>query len=163
MPLPLLRTGLIDLEHDDPILEFGVTLRERVEAGAEQHILRDPLVDDEILDEPSASNDGRSIGTGADRVHVRPLTPAIFGCGHCETDLVVDEAWRIVELHVHRSPQRGTHSAAVRLHADEVRGDWAGRRAAEQLVEVRRGGRGAASWVVGCRAAARPLEGSANP
>ena len=99
-----------------------MTLDERVETGTEQDVLRDPFLDDEILDEASARDDRSSIRTRADRVHVRSLAPAIARCGHRKTDLVLDEVWMVVELHVHGPPERGAHSAAVRFHVREAGG-----------------------------------------
>src|SRR3954454_21551469 len=99
-----------------------MSLRERVEAGAEQDVLADALVNEQILHEPGAGDDGRPVTTGTDRMHVRPVAP--IGRGICErqTDLVVDQMRRGIELRMQGAPERGPHCTAVgRVHPDPSR------------------------------------------
>ena len=76
LPLPCLGAGLVDLEHPHAVGELGVSLGERVEPGAEEDVLADALLDEQVLDEPGAGDDRGAIAAGADRVHVRPVAPA---------------------------------------------------------------------------------------
>ena len=115
LPLPRLWPGLVDLEHPDTTGELRVSLDERVEAGAEQDVLADALLDEQVFDEPGARDDRGAVRACADRVHVRTVAPPLLRVGEGEADLVVDQVGRVVELHVQGAPQRGAHRAAVRF------------------------------------------------
>ena len=91
LPLPRLGPGLVDLEHPHALGELGVPLCERVEPGAEEDVLADALVDEQVLDEPGAGHDGGAVAAGADRVHVRPVAPPGLGVGEGQADLVLDQ------------------------------------------------------------------------
>ena len=80
LPLPGLRTGLIDLEHPQAGGDLRPALGEGVQAGAEDDVLADAaasLFHDQILDEASTGHDGCAEGARALRVHVRTAAPAV--------------------------------------------------------------------------------------
>ena len=93
--------------------KLGMSLDERVESGAQEDVLADAFVDDQILDEPGAGDDPDPIRTRADRMHVRSVAPSVVGRGEGKTDLVVDEVRRFVDLDVESTPKCSAHRTAV--------------------------------------------------
>ena len=80
LPLPGLRTGLVDLEHPQAGGDLRPALGEGVQAGAEDDVLADAaagLLHDQILDEASTGHDGGAEAARAVRVHVRAAAPAV--------------------------------------------------------------------------------------
>ena len=83
LALPRLRTGPIDLEHEQPGGELRSTLGKGVQARSEDDVLPDAtgsLLRDEILDEASAGEDGgaegpRERGSCPDGCAIRRLAP----------------------------------------------------------------------------------------
>ena len=78
-------------------------LRERVEPGAEEHVLADAFLDQQIFDEPGAATMAARYGSRPDGVHVATVAPPVLGVDEGEADLVVDQVRRVVELHVQRA------------------------------------------------------------
>ena len=91
-----------------------MSLGERVEAGAEEDVLADAFLDQQVFDEPGPRHDGGPVRQCPDRVHVATVAPPLLGVDEGEADLVVDQMRRIVEFHVQCAPQRGAHRTAVR-------------------------------------------------
>src|SRR5450759_1080754 len=61
--LPGLRFGAVDLENSQPAAQVGAPVRERVDAGAEDVLLTDALLDrmrDRILDEPGPDRESET-------------------------------------------------------------------------------------------------------
>lgn len=99
-------------------------LRVGVETSAEEDVLADALLDDEVLDEPGPGDDGSAVGTGAGRMHVRTVPPPVLGVGEGQTDLVVDQVRRIIDLHVQSAPERCAHRAAVGRRTHDCSFAW---------------------------------------
>lgn len=103
LPLPGLGFRPVDLEDRQPTREFGRTRGERIQAGAQEHVLADPsagLLGDQVLDGPGAGEDARPERPGADRVHVRPLPPQLVPGGQPQTELIIEHVPGIVDLDV---------------------------------------------------------------
>ena len=80
LALPRLRTGLIDLEHEQTGGELRPALGEGVQARSEDDVLADAvggLFHDQILDEAGAGHDGGAEGPRELRVHVRTAAPSV--------------------------------------------------------------------------------------
>jgi hypothetical protein len=74
-----------------------MTLRERVEAGAEDDVLADSrghLIAHQVVDEPGARHDRRTEACRAGEVHVRSVAPAGIGFRQAQTDAVRDHVRR---------------------------------------------------------------------
>ena len=116
MPLPGLRTRLVDLEYPQPGGDLRPALDEGVQAGAEDDVLGDAvagLFGDQILNEASTGHDSCSVATGGLRVHVRTATPAFVGGRQPQANLVFKHMRRRIDLDVHGPPQGDPHRRAV--------------------------------------------------
>ena len=117
LALPVLRTGLVDLEDPQAGGDLRSALGEGVQAGAEEDVLADApggLLGHQILDEPGPGHDGGPEAAGEVGVHVRALAPPVVGGHQLQADLVVEHMRRRVDLDVHGPPQGDPHGRAVR-------------------------------------------------
>jgi hypothetical protein len=72
------------------------------------------LLGHEVLDEASAGDDARPEPPRAVRIHIGPLSPPVVGCGQPETNLVLEDVGRRIELDVHGPPERDPHRRSLR-------------------------------------------------
>jgi len=116
LPLPSLRSRLVDLEYPQAGGDLRLTLGEGVQAGAENDVLADTptgLFNDQILDEAGTGHDGCAEGAREVRVHVRTLAPTIPRGDQSQADLVFKHMRRWIDLDVQGSPQGNPHCRAV--------------------------------------------------
>jgi hypothetical protein len=116
LPLPLLRTGLVDLEDPQARGDLRPALGEGVQARSEDDVLADAaagLFHDQILVEARTAHDRCPEEARAMRVHVRAEAPAFVGGCQPQANLVFEHVRRRIDLNMHGSPQSHPHRRAV--------------------------------------------------
>src|SRR6185436_825315 len=115
LALPLLRAGLIDLEHEQTGGKFRPTLGEGVQGRSEDDVLPDAagsLFRDEIFDKAGAGHDGGAEGP-RERAHVRTAAPSIVWSYQHQADFVFEHVRGRIDFYVQRPPQGDPYRRVV--------------------------------------------------
>jgi hypothetical protein len=118
-----LRAGPVDLEYFQASGDVRPALGERVKPGAQDDVLvhaATGLLDDQVLDEAGARDDGGAKEFRALRVHVRTVAPAIVRRRQPQANVVVQHMRRRIDLDVQGPPQGHAYRRAVRRRGSRV-------------------------------------------
>eukprot|EP00456_Euglypha_rotunda_P067890 TRINITY_DN58_c11_g1_i5.p1 TRINITY_DN58_c11_g1~~TRINITY_DN58_c11_g1_i5.p1 ORF type:complete len:914 (+),score=171.34 TRINITY_DN58_c11_g1_i5:4186-6927(+) len=125
LPLPGLRSRLVDLEHDEPRGELRSPLGKGIKTGSENDILtnaRRGLLLDQIFDKASAGQD-RSSERTREGTHVGTGAPVVIGRDQLQPDLIIQNVRRGIGLDMESSPESDADGGVFGCHRMSIRHD----------------------------------------